>query len=128
MSRNVVPVSGVATSPAYSHVVRMGDQLVVAGQVSQDAEGRVVGKGDITAQTRQAFENLRAVLASAGASFDDVAKLTVYVTDPGVRAEVSEVRNELFAEPRPASTYLVIAGLAHPDFLVEIEAIAWLGS
>jgi len=128
MSRNVIPTTGVSTNPAYSHVVRAGDLVVVSGQVALDEKGGVVGPDDAVAQASQAFENLRRTLTAAGASFDDVVKLTIFVTDPAIRPAVSELRNSLFAEPRPASTYLIVAGLADPSLLIEVEALAWLGA
>jgi len=128
MSRNAISTTGVSVNPAYSHVVRAGDLLVVSGQVALDEQGAVLGPGHPVAQTRQAFENLRRVLESAGASLADVVKLTIFVTDPDIRPAVSEIRNSLFDEPRPASTYLIVAGLADPAFLIEVEALAWLGS
>jgi enamine deaminase RidA (YjgF/YER057c/UK114 family) len=126
MPRTVIPVSDVASNSAYSHLVTAGSLLVTAGQVALDADGAVVGKDDPAAQSVQAFENLRRVLAAGGATFDDVVKLTIYVTSRDCRKAVADVRQSLFAEPRPASTYLVVAGLAVPDLLVEVEAIAYL--
>lgn len=127
MPRRAVSAQGLAHSSAYSHAVRAGDLVVVSGQVARDADGRLVGQGDVAAQTRQVFANLDAVLRAAGCGPDDVVKLTVFVTDRSARAAVSRVRDEIFTEPRPASTFLVVAGLADPDLLVEIEALAWLG-
>ncbi len=128
MPRRVIPTHDVDTTPAYSHVVRAGDLLVVSGQTAQDKNGALVGPGDSTAQATQAFENLRQVLASADANPADVIKLTIFVTRPDVRQAAVQQRNAMFDEPRPASTYLIVAGLASPDFLIEVEAMAWLGA
>ena len=128
MPRNVVPTTGVSTNPAFSPAVRAGDLLVVSGQVAVDENGGLVGPGDASLQATQAFANLRRVLESAGGGMGDVVKLTIFVTDANVRPSVSEVRNSVFEEPRPASTYLVVAGLALPDYIVEVEALAWLGT
>ena len=125
MARTVIPVPDVSSNSAYSHLVAAGDLLVTAGQVALDADGNIVGKDDPAAQSAQAFENLRRVLAAGGATFDDVVKLTIYVTSRDCRKAVADVRQSLFAEPRPASTYLIVAGLAVPDLLVEVEAIAY---
>jgi enamine deaminase RidA (YjgF/YER057c/UK114 family) len=127
MARAVIPVPDVSSNSAYSHLVKAGGLLITAGQVALDAEGAIVGKDDPAAQSAQAFENLRRVLAAGGATFDDVVKLTIYVTSRDCRKAVADVRQSLFAEPRPASTYLIVAGLAVPDLLVEVEAIAHLG-
>ena len=127
MARFVIPVPDVASNPAYSHWVAAGHLLITAGQVAIDADGNIVGKDDPVAQSAQAFENLRRVLAAGGATLDDVVKLTIYVTSRDCRKAVADARQSLFAEPRPASTYLIVAGLAVPDLMVEVEAIAHVG-
>lgn len=113
----------------YSHASRVGDLLFVAGQLSVDEEGNVVGPGDFEAQMRQVFHNLGAALAGGGTGFGGVAKLTTYLT----RAEDVEgfyrVRRELFAElyPEggyPPNTLLVVDRLVFPGCLIEIEAVA----
>lgn len=101
-----------------------GKVLHVSGQVAQDASGNVVGKGDIRAQTRQVLENIRAVLSSAGGTMDDVAKVTVFVTDMSGLAEIHEVRGQFFKPPYPASTLVEVRRLVRPDYLIEIEAVA----
>ncbi|MBI3733576.1 MAG: RidA family protein [Chloroflexi bacterium] len=127
MPKQVVQPAGLAQTRLYSHVVKGGDTLYLAGQVAQDEQGRLVGAGDIEAQAAQVFENMKLALASAQASFDDVVKITVFVTDARFREKVSEVRARYFREPFPASTFLVVAALARPEFLVEIEATAYVG-
>lgn len=101
-----------------------GQVLHVSGQVAQDASGNVVGKGDIRAQTRQVLENIRAVLGAAGGTMDDVAKVTVFVTDMSGLAEIHEVRAQFFKPPYPASTLVEVRRLVKPDYLIEIEAVA----
>lgn len=98
--------------------------LFVAGQVAYDAEGQIVGQGDIRAQTRQVLENLKACLVAAGATLADVAKLNTYLVDIKDRAAVAEVRAEYFPRDYPAATLVQVVALAHPDFLIEIEAYA----
>lgn len=127
MSREVIAVEGVPAAPGFSQVVRAGDLLVVSGQVARDDTGALVGRGDAGGQAAQIFANLERALAAGGATPDDVVKLTVYLTDRSQRAAVSAERDRAFAEPRPASTLVVVAGLAHPDLLVEVEALAYLG-
>ena len=107
-----------------SQGIQIGDSIYVSGQISIDPEGNVVGKGDMKAQTRQALENVKTVLQVAGASMDDVVKVTVYVTDISRLLETHEVRAEYFSDPPPASTGIEIKALAFPDLLIEIEAIA----
>jgi 2-iminobutanoate/2-iminopropanoate deaminase len=111
---------------AYSHAVRVGDLIFVAGQVAQDAAGEIVGMGDVRAQTEQVFENLRLVLEAAGAGLDRVVKVTVFTTRLEYRPVIHEVRSRIFGEVGhlPASTLAVVTSLANPDWLVEIEAVA----
>lgn len=115
----------VPAGRSYSHgvIVEAGRLLFVAGQTSRDAQGNVVHKGDAAGQTRQVLENMKKVVEGAGGRMEDVAKLTVYITDIKHREAVARVRQEFFKGDPPASTLLVVAGLADPDFLVEIEAI-----
>ncbi len=107
----------------YAHAMRAGDTVYTAGQVAMDPQGRLVGKGDIEAQTVHVFENLKNVLEAAGASLDDVVKLTTYATHFSFRPKIGEVRARYF-QRLPATTFVVIESLADPDLLVEIEAIA----
>ena len=98
--------------------------VFVSGQVGRNAQGEVA-KGDIRAQTRQALENVKAVLEAAGATMDDIVKVTVFVTDVAEQyAPIHEVRAEFFKKDYPASTLVEIKALAGPDLLIEIEAIA----
>ena len=108
----------------YTDAVRAGDLLFVSGCVSVDSEGKLVGGGDVVAQTRQALENVGRVLEAAGVTFADVAKVTVYLTDVDDRPRINPVRREFFGETRPASTLVEVSGLAIPGAKVEIEAVA----
>lgn len=104
-----------------------GGRLVyVAGQIPWDADGRNVARGDVVAQTRQVFENIRAVLAEAGATLADVIKITIFSTDIRYRDAINQIRSEVFKPPYPASTQVAVAALADPDWLVEIEAVAFV--
>lgn len=116
---------GLAKPPTYSHVVKAGKTIYIAGQVSQNEQGQLVGAGDFVAQANQVFENLGRALASAGAGFGNLVKTTVFVTDPRYREALAGVRNKyLDSSQLPASTLIVVAGLALPEYLLEIEAIA----
>ena len=111
----------------FAQVVKIGNQIYVAGQTSVDANGNVVGKGDIEAQVRQVFQNIQKCLEAAGATFDHVVKLNVYSTDLDAHIEfISKVRKEYFPKEPVASTTVQVGRLVHPDWLVEIEAIAVL--
>lgn len=127
MPREVIPTPALSSSPGFSHAVRAGGLLVVSGQVARDGQGRLVGLGDPAAQAEQVFENLRVALEAGGAGWDDVIRLGIFVTDREARPAVAAVRDSAFAEPRPASTFVVVASLADPDLLVEVEALAWTG-
>jgi reactive intermediate/imine deaminase len=123
--RQAVEVTGVA-APAghYSHgIVTTGRLLFVAGQVALDQEGNLVGEGDAAAQARQVLTNLKSVVEEAGGQMSDVARTTLYLTRLEDRGPVAEVRKEFFPAPAPANTLLVVASLAAPEFLVEIDAI-----
>jgi enamine deaminase RidA (YjgF/YER057c/UK114 family) len=118
-----------ATSPAYTEAVtaRPGTVLWIAGQVAQNAKGEVVGKGDLKAQADQAWANMRAALAAAGASFKDVVKITTYVVNykPSMRDELRAARlRAMGAVEAPAATLVGVQSLASDDWLVEIEATA----
>jgi len=118
---------GLSTPRGYTHVVDVpaGRTLYIAGQVAFDAEGKVVGKGDVRAQTEQVFRNLKIALESAGATFADVVKLNWYVKDMSQLVVYRDVREQYFGTgPRPASTLVEVKGLALEDLLIEVEAIA----
>ena len=101
-----------------------GKVLHIAGQVAQDATGALVGKDDIRAQTRQVLENIRTVLAGVGGTMDDVARVTVYVTDMSGLGQIHEVRGQYFRRPYPASTLVEVKRLVKPEYLIEIDAVA----
>jgi 2-iminobutanoate/2-iminopropanoate deaminase len=108
----------------YTDAVRAGDLLFVSGFVPVDGEGRLVGGDDVVAQARQVFANLGAVLSAAGATFADVVKVTVYLTDIADRVRINPVRQEVFGDARPASTLVEVSALAVPGAKLEIEAVA----
>ncbi len=111
-------------SPAVS--VTASRLLFISGQVAFDENGKVVGKGDIAAQARRIFENLRFILAKAGADFADVIKTNYYVTDVSEFSKVVQLRSEYFSDFYPASTMVEVKGLVHKDLMLEIEAVAIL--
>ncbi len=121
--------AGLRTPTGYTHVVsvRGGRTLYVAGQVAFNEKGDVVGKGDLRAQARQVFDNLRLALAGGGGTLKDVVKWNTYVVNFKAEdlAVLREVRTELLKDVTPpASTLVGVQALAHPDLLIEIEAIA----
>jgi enamine deaminase RidA (YjgF/YER057c/UK114 family) len=109
--------------------VENGTLVLISGQTSRDAAGKLVGKDNLRTQTEQVFENLRIALEAIGAGFDDVAKLTTYVV--GLKADdrtmIAEVIGKHFpVERRPAHTLIGISALAVEDLLIEVEAVAVL--
>ena len=110
----------------YSNCVRVsaGPLLFIAGQVALDANGHVVGKGDVRAQTVQVLENMRAILRANGADMSDVVSVTVYVTDIDVLDQITDIRMKYFPSNGPASAIVEISRLAIPELLIEISAVA----
>jgi 2-iminobutanoate/2-iminopropanoate deaminase len=107
-----------------SQGIQSGQMIFVSGQVAMGPDGQMVGPGDIRAQTRQAFKNMAAVLAKAGAGLKDIVKITSFLTDENTFGEMLEGRREVFGAESPASTAVVVKRLAIPGLLIEIEAIA----
>ncbi|MDE0035765.1 MAG: RidA family protein [Deltaproteobacteria bacterium] len=128
MRKVLQPQSLPDPRPRYSQgILAEGKRLLfIAGQTGVDADGNVVGKGDAAAQAEQVLKNMKAVLDEAGASFADLVKITTYITDPRYRDDINPARLKYMGDNPPSSTLVVCAGLANPDFLVEIEAIAVL--
>lgn len=110
----------------YTPVVRAGRMVFISGMEPKDQQGATVGKGDVTAQARQVLENIKKCLTAAGATFADVCKVTVYVRNIQDRPKINEVRKQYFGAAKPASTLVEISRLANDDYLVEIEAVAFL--
>jgi reactive intermediate/imine deaminase len=110
----------------YADAVRWGDLLFVSGLAPLDREGRLVGGESAAAQCGQILENMKLILETAGASFGDVLRVTVYLTDVDDRTLINPVRRAYFGDARPASTLIEVARLAIPGMKVEIEAVVGL--
>ncbi len=120
---------GLLKNPAFTQVVAVtgaAKTIYVGGQDAVDASGKVVGKGDLAAQAQQIFRNLQTALAAAGAGLEHIIKWNIYVVHGQPTQEGVEVFRRVWAErPNPPLVTLVyVSGLAHPDFLMELEAIA----
>ena len=115
---------GMTQPSAYTHLVKFDKLLFIAGQVALDADGNVIGAGDMKAQVRQVLENLQTILASEGADFSHIVKTNIFTTNIEEYFETGDIRQEYFAGHAPTSTLVQIERLARPVFLVEIEAIA----
>ena len=125
MSREEIRVDGLAEPIShFTDAVRAGNLLFVSGIVAVDSDGNLVGGDDVVAQTRQVFENMRAILAAAGCGFEDVVKVTVFLTNVDDRPLINPVRQEVFGSARPASTLVEVSRLVVPGAKVEIEAVA----
>lgn len=128
MPRQHLSPAGHPPPTAYSHAVRAGNLLFISGQVGFREERRLV-EGGIEAQTRQALDNIGALLQAGGAAWTDVAKLTIFLTDIRLLDRVRAVRSAYYAEvgmQPPATTTAAVTALAAEGALIEIEAIAVL--
>ncbi len=116
----------------YSHAVRVEAAdttwIYVSGQVALDPQGNLVAPNDLRAQTERVFENLKAILESNGATFDDVVKITTFVTTLEDLDGMREVRARYLPKEPPASTAVQISALVLPDAVIEIEAVAVIAS
>ncbi|MGH7365665.1 MAG: RidA family protein [Candidatus Rokuibacteriota bacterium] len=122
-------ITGPAAWPArytFSPAVRAGDLLFISGMTAGDENGKIVGPGDIVAQTRYIFDKLGALLAAAGGGFEHVVQTTEYVTTTENYAKTAEVRREIFKGRFPTATGVIVAGLLREGALIEISAIAML--
>ena len=122
------PETVCAPVGTYSQAVRvdLGSSflLFISGQVAFDAAGNFVGKDNIRLQTEQVFENIRLILKSNDATFEDVVKMNLYVTDMTMRPVIAEIRNKYLASAPPASTFVEVSRLAGEDWWIEVEAVA----
>jgi reactive intermediate/imine deaminase len=126
MSKQIVSTSAApAAIGPYSQAVRAGNTLWLSGQIPLDPLTKELVKGDIEVQARRVFDNIKAVLAAAGTSFDGVVKMTIFLTDLGHFAEVNKVMAEYFREPYPARSTVGVAALPR-GAQVEVECIVAL--
>ena len=108
----------------FSPATRVKNTVFVSGQVPVDSSGNLVGESDCRIQAEQCFENIEAALRTAGASMDDVTKITAFIVRPADYPDYAKARLSKFPENGPASSSVFISGLVDPKFLIEIEAIA----
>ncbi len=117
--------SPLATRAGYSHVVKDGKTVYVAGQVARNSEGTTVGVGDFNAQAEQVFENVRRALESVGSNMGSIMKLNVFMTHREDIPAYRVVRPQFVPDDAlPVSTLILCSGLADPDFRIEVEVIA----
>ena len=108
--------------------VKIGDTVYLSGTVAFDHAGNVIGAGDVYAQSKQVFKNIEEALAAAGATMADVVKITTFLTDISSYGEFGRARTEAFPKGVPASAAYATPALIKPELLVEVEAIAVIGS
>lgn len=118
-------LTDAATASGYGPAARSNDLVFISGMTARNPQGETVGKGDPEAQAVQIYENIKSCVEAAGGTLADVILLRTYLTDRSQRAAHGAVRRRYFPGPNfPCSTLLIIAGLADPDFLMEVEAVA----
>ncbi|MCD8504231.1 MAG: pyrimidine utilization protein C [Burkholderiaceae bacterium] len=123
----IIPVGSAPPLAPYSPGVRAGNNIYVSGMLAIDKDGKSVGIGDISAQTRHVLESIKAVLETAGASMSDIAYNAIILKDLADYAAMNKVYAEYFPANPPAR-YCIRADLVKPEFLIEITSVAYVGS
>lgn len=120
---------GLAPPPGgrYSHVVRSGNLVWIAGQTSRGPDGKVIGLDNAPAQCRQTYDNLRTAIEAVGGTFANIVKVTIFITSEAYLPAARAAQNECWGDaPTPASSMVIVRALAQPEYLIEIEAFAVL--
>lgn len=120
---------GMFDPPTYSQGIKVSEAntvLFLAGQVAYDKDGSVKHAGDFKAQAREVFRCIKSLVETAGGRMDNIVKINTYLTDIRYRADLVPIREEFLGKKGPASTLVEVSALAHPDWLIEVEAIAVL--
>jgi enamine deaminase RidA (YjgF/YER057c/UK114 family) len=128
MAKQVIAPTKLEKAVGYAHAFRCGKTVYTSGQIAHDASGKLVGQGDARAPGEQVYQNIKGILESCGGTMDSVVRITTYVASVAYPPIMAEIRAKYFPKDPPASTFLVVASLADPAFLVEVDAIAVLDS
>ena len=123
MKKEVIHPEGLIRRPFYSHVVKVGNAVHVAGQIARDKEGNLIAPGDFRAQGEKVFENLQIALKAAGAALSNVVSTTTYLTDMANLSVWAELLAKYFGTETPPTATVVVAGLT-PGYLVELQVVA----
>ena len=126
--REIINPKNVHWPFGYSHICKMGNTVHVSGQLPLDEDGKIVGAGDMVLQTDKTYENLKKCLESVGATINDIVMLRIFVTDLEAFQKTGDVRTKYFGKYRPATTGLEISRLYFDEALIEVEAMAEIGS
>jgi enamine deaminase RidA (YjgF/YER057c/UK114 family) len=124
-----ITAPSVYEPPVYTQGLKVSEgrtTLYLSGQVPYDKDGGVLHPGDMKGQAREVYRAIKALVEAGGGSLKDVVKLNTYVTDIRYRADLAPIRQEFFGPKAPPSTLVEVSSLAHPDWLIEVEAIAVL--
>ncbi|MFC2003542.1 RidA family protein [Chloroflexota bacterium] len=124
MPKEIIAPENVHRARGYSHAIKCGNTIYVAGQIALDEKGKLVGESDVVAQTGRAYENLKRVLEAAGASMSDIVVMHVYTMDLEGFKKTWEIGRKYFGTYSPAITVIGVVGLYEPGTIIEIEAIA----
>ena len=124
---HIQPATLPSNNNAYTHIVRVGDWVFVAGQTAGDMDGSVVGVGDATAQTKQIYARLAKAMEAAGGALADVVATKTFWTDIDSWPAISAARTGVYGDKPPTGTRVAITSLARPEFLLEVEAVGYVG-